>query len=219
MSRAFAIGDIHGCTKTFRMLLEEGIKIEKTDSIYCLGDYVDRGADSKGVVDYILAMRKKGYKIRTLRGNHEEIMMESGKSKANFKHWVKNGGKATLESFGVSSYSKLKPVYKNFFNETAFYFPVGKYLLVHAGFNFAAPNFKEDKEAMLWIRNFIINKEVLGNRIIVHGHTPVKLPVNNKNSNVINIDGGCVFNNVPGYGNLAALNLKTKALILAKNVE
>ena len=77
MERIFAIGDIHGCSKTFKKLLLDKIKINKSDTIYCVGDYIDRGEDSKGVIDFILDLRAEGYTIHTLRGNHEQMLLDS----------------------------------------------------------------------------------------------------------------------------------------------
>ena len=119
MSRIIAIGDIHGCAKTLHKLVIDEIRIRKSDTIYCIGDYIDRGPDSKGVIDFILDLRKQGYQIRTLRGNHEELMMESGEDDQAYKDWVRNGGDATLKSFGVSSYADFLPEYKDFFNRSA----------------------------------------------------------------------------------------------------
>jgi hypothetical protein len=81
MSRILAIGDIHGCANTFHKLIFDEIKIRKSDTIYCIGDYIDRGPDSKAVIDLILDLRKKGYQLRTLRGNHEQLMLDSAKSR------------------------------------------------------------------------------------------------------------------------------------------
>ena len=81
MARIFAIGDIHGCSNTFKRLLLDKIKIRKSDIIYCLGDYIDRGIDSKGVIDFILELRAEGYTIYTLRGNHEQMMLDAPISK------------------------------------------------------------------------------------------------------------------------------------------
>jgi serine/threonine protein phosphatase 1 len=173
MSRVFAVGDIHGCSKTFKKLLLERIKIQKSDKIYCIGDYIDRGNDSKGVIDFILKMRKKGYHIHTLRGNHEELMIDSVKSEKNFKHWVKNGGDSTLKSFCISSYNDLKPVYKNFFQRTKYCITSGRFVFVHAGLNFHSAFPFKDKHSMLWIRDFHIDEERLGNRFIIHGHTQI----------------------------------------------
>ncbi len=119
MSRIFAIGDIHGCVRTFYNLMDK-IQIQKSDTIYLIGDYIDRGPDSKGVIDLILELRQKDYSIRTLRGNHEQMMMDSAKSKHAFNQWFDNGGEAILKSFGVNSYNELNPVYKQFFPRTRF---------------------------------------------------------------------------------------------------
>ena len=76
MPEIFAIGDIHGCFKTFKKLLLEEIGIQQSDKIYCIGDYIDRGNDSKGVMDFIINLRIAGYHVYTLRGNHEQMMLE-----------------------------------------------------------------------------------------------------------------------------------------------
>ncbi|HZV44192.1 MAG TPA: metallophosphoesterase, partial [Saprospiraceae bacterium] len=132
MNRTFAIGDLHGCSRTFRKLILENINLQKEDELYCLGDYVDRGPDSKGVIDFILELKEKGYKVHTLRGNHDQMMMDSDKNPEDFRHWVKNGGDKTLESFGIGSYDEMDSKYKTFFYQTQYYFEIGKYILVHA---------------------------------------------------------------------------------------
>ena len=66
MNRTFAIGDLHGCSRTFRKLILENINLQKEDELYCLGDYVDRGPDSKGVIDFILELKEKGYKVQIM---------------------------------------------------------------------------------------------------------------------------------------------------------
>lgn len=219
MARVFAIGDIHGCSNTFKKLLLDKIKIQKSDKIYCIGDYIDRGNDSKGVIDFILKLRKQGFHIHTLRGNHEQLMLESVKSEKNFKHWVKNGGDTTLKSFRISSYNDLKPVYKNFFKRTKYFIKSGKFIFVHAGLNFQTAFPFEDKYSMLWLREIHIDKERLGNRFIIHGHTPrpMEFIMNQQEKSSVNIDGGCVFNNNDGLGNLVALNITEGRFIIARN--
>jgi serine/threonine protein phosphatase 1 len=75
MVRKFFIGDIHGCSRTFRKLITDEINIRKNDEIYCVGDYTDRGGDSKGVASLILKIREQNYKINPLRGNHEQMLI------------------------------------------------------------------------------------------------------------------------------------------------
>ena len=221
MRRIFAIGDIHGCNKTFQKLLHDEIRIQKSDKIYCIGDYVDRGNDSKGVIDFILKLRKQGYHIHTLRGNHEQLMMDSSKSEKNFNHWIKSGGDATLRSFKISSYDEMKPMYKDFFKRTKYFISSGKNIFVHAGLNFQNLNPLKDKHAMLWIRDFPVHNKVIEDRRIIHGHSskPLDFILNQKSKSATNIDGGCVYKDSPGFGNLVALNITNGELIVVKNVE
>ena len=221
MARTFAIGDIHGCNKTFQKLLLDKICIQKSDKIYCIGDYIDRGNDSKGVIDFILTLRKKGYQIHTLRGNHEQLMIDSIQSEEKFKHWIKNGGDETLKSFRISSYDKMKPVYKDFFKRTKYFIKSGKFIFVHAGLNFQTAFPFEDKHSMLWIRDFEIDKQRLGNRFIIHGHTPkpMEFITKQQGKSAVNIDGGCVFKNNVALGNLIALNITEGKLIAVRNID
>ena len=107
MPRTLAIGDIHGCYKTFKKLLLDEINIQPSDEIFCLGDYIDRGDYSKQVIDLILALRSCNYKIRTLRGNHEQMLLDSNISDKHFEHWIRSGGAYTLNSFGIQSINEL----------------------------------------------------------------------------------------------------------------
>src|ERR1043165_5594237 len=107
MPRTFAIGDVHGCALTLKKLLLEEIKIEKEDELYFLGDYIDRGQQSKEVIDFVLELKSQNYKVNTLRGNHEQLFLDSEKSFNDFENWIINGGVATLESFEISRFSEL----------------------------------------------------------------------------------------------------------------
>jgi serine/threonine protein phosphatase 1 len=221
MGRVFMIGDIHGCSKTFKKLILEKINIKKSDKIYCLGDYIDRGPDSKGVIDFILNLRNKGYNIHTLRGNHEEMMLNSDKDEKSFLHWTKNGGDKTLESFEINSIKNIKPEIRNFIKRTKFFISTKNFLLVHAGLNFSIENPLLDKESMLWIRNFSINEDFLNGRILIHAHTPKTRDqiISQQFESPYNLDGGCVFKNKEEYGSLFALNFHDRTLLEVKNID
>lgn len=220
MERIFAIGDIHGCKKTFQKLLVEKIQIQKEDAVYCIGDYIDRGEDSKGVIDMIIQLRDEGYHIYTLRGNHEQMMLDATGSKKALKLWLDNGGKTTLESFGIKSLDNLPAQYLSFLNATEFYFQKDNYIFAHAGLNFKNENLFEDKEAMLWERNFYPQQPALNGRLLIHGHTPIPLTfILQQKGNCINIDGGCVYRNRPNFGNLVAINLPDKKFLIEENCE
>lgn len=220
MPRVFVISDIHGCSKTFKALLWEKIGIKKSDKIYCIGDYVDRGKDSKGVIDFILKLRREGYKIHTLRGNHEQMMLDSLLSEYKLNHWLKYGGQETLKSFGVSSVNEIGDKYIKFLNRTKIFIATDKYIFVHAGLNFDFPNPFDDKHAMLWIRDEYFDSDVINNRILIHGHTPITLEnILKQSSNRINIDGGCVYKEKIGLGNLVAISLPNKQFISIRNFD
>jgi serine/threonine protein phosphatase 1 len=221
MTRIFAIGDIHGCCNTFKKLLLEKLAIQKSDKIYCVGDYVDRGKDSKGVIDLIIDLRIKGYRIYTIRGNHEQMMLDSVIDRERLHLWIQNGGMETLKSFGISSVNELPAEYLAFLEQTEFFIETSKYIFVHAGLNFRIENPFMDKEAMLWIRDDYFDKSKINDRILIHGHTPMPLKYLSKqlNSGKINIDGGCVYSFRPSFGNLVALSLPDMQLIAMKNIE
>jgi len=210
----YTISDIHGCANTFRHLVNEVIQLKPTDELFLLGDYIDRGPDSKGVIDFIQELQKSGIQVRTLSGNHEAMMLDALEDPEYFNHWMLNGGKQTLASFGVKSIREIPQSYWLFLRQLEYYIELEDYLLVHAGFNFEAEDPFTDTHSMLWIRNFPVVKEFLGNRKIVHGHTPTPVQkiaqsVKNK-AQVINIDGGCVYTSrMSGLGYLTALNLDT----------
>ena len=219
MPRIFAVGDIHGCYKTFRKLIIEKIQIRKTDQIYCIGDYIDRGKRSKDVVDFILDLRHEGYHIHTLRGNHEQLMLDSIDTDKGFELWMANGADTTLSSFGVDAYEEMDDKYQQFFSRTKYHFQSGRYIFVHAGLNFDPPDIFKDREAMLWIRDAYIDTEKLRSRIIIHGHTPkpLDLILSQKLEHSINIDCGCVYNHMKGYGHLIGLDVHEMKFIVVKN--
>ena len=221
MQRTFIIGDIHGCSKTFRKLVTEEIQLRKSDKLYCIGDYIDRGNDSKGVIDFILKLRKENYQVHTLRGNHEQMLLQSTESEQKFESWMNNGGEATLNSFRINTVKELEPAYLNFFKRTKYFIQTKKFILVHAGLNFAIPKPLKDKDAMLWIRDYPIDYDFLNGRILIHGHTPrpYTFILSQKFESPINLDGGCVYKHRESLGHLYALNFTDKKFIEVKNID
>lgn len=220
MDRILAIGDIHGCSKTFRKLLFTNLNINKSDTIYCVGDYIDRGSDSKGVIDLILELRTEEYQIHTLRGNHEQMLLDSITDKFEKTNWLKNGGDKTMRSFEIQSLRDLSERYLSFFNKTKECIKTKEYIFVHAGLNFYRKDIFEDKEAMLWIRDYDSVQPALKDQLLIHGHTPIPLDsILDQKGNCINIDGGCVYHQIKGMGNLVAFDLRKRRFIIEKNCE
>ena len=198
MSR-YAISDIHGCAKTFKALLEK-INFTKQDELFLLGDYIDRGPDSRGVIDHIWELQDKGFKVNCLRGNHEQMLLDEIDK---VEEWY-NGEQATLASFEVTQNIDIPKKYIEWMNRLEYYFELDDYILVHAGLNFLRKDPLADLREMMWVRRWYdqIDYDWLGKRIIVHGHTPTKkseiedslkildhLPV-------IDIDSGCYYETV-----------------------
>lgn len=99
--RVLAIGDIHGCSRAFDTLIS-AVAPTKDDRIVALGDFVDWGPDSAGVLDRIIELRSAVYLV-TLRGNHEEMMLRARDDPNERALWLRLGGQATLDSYGRSA--------------------------------------------------------------------------------------------------------------------
>jgi serine/threonine protein phosphatase 1 len=228
--RQFAITDIHGCLHTFQALLDK-VRFSRGDELYLMGDYIDRGPDSKGVLDYIMELQEAGYQVHCLMGNHDLMMLESLGNPETNDMWLSNGGKETLKSFGAKKVQDIPGKYFDFISGLHPYFEVGPYLLVHAGLNFKNENPLADTNAMLWERNWYagIDREWLGERIILHGHTPLfreELEQQHQNLDAqryLGLDSGCVYTNAHfrrlGMGVLCAFNLNDRSLAFVENQE
>jgi serine/threonine protein phosphatase 1 len=214
--RLFAIGDVHGCFDKLKALIEGKIHLQKSDKLILLGDYIDRGSQSKEVIDYIVELKEKGFDIIPLRGNHEDMLIDFIFDKKNLSLWIQNGGSETLKSFGISSLESFESKYIDFFKDLPYYSSYEEFLFVHAGFNDEANNPFEDKRHMIWKCRENYKHLLLENKIIVHGHYPIKESILKKqlleSKSVINVDTGCVFSDKVGYGKLSAIELYTKIL-------
>lgn len=227
MSRIFCVGDVHGCPNTLEHLLTENIRLRKEDTIIFLGDYIDRGSDSKGVIDILLDLYKKDYNVSCLLGNHEELFIESDNDDEIFAFWVKRcGGLKTLSSFNVASFEELNQDYKYFFKTLLHYKIVNKkYIAVHGGINFTNTDIFQDKYALLWERDTVIDYDLLMDRFIIHGHTAQTIEQTTEQLNqiginrIVNIDNGCVYKNAEEYGMLTALELNSWKIYSSRNID
>ena len=218
--RRFAISDIHGCAKTFQALIER-IDLRQDDRLFLLGDYIDRGPGSRQVIDIIMDLQARGFRLTCLMGNHEQLMLHAGSSFSWSNMWMMNGGGATLESFRARTWADVPDIYLTWMRGLPIYYSDSKYILVHAGLNFLEEDPLEDEEEMLWIRDWYadIDYAWLGERRIVHGHTPQAGDViramarDLPGKHVLNIDAGCVFSHYPGMGYLCAFDMDQGTLL------
>ena len=173
----------------------------KNDTLVIIGDLIDRGLNTKLLVDEILKLQQGSYHIICTLGNHEELMFKSINSAESEIHWSINGGLETLMSFGINSYEELDQKYKTFFESLPLKAEIDNYIFVHAGINNI--HFKDPflPSVVLYARNWyeFLDKKWLGNRYIIHGHTPrtTEEIINQfelfETDRYLNIDGGCCY--------------------------
>ena len=221
--RRFAVGDVHGCLKTLRTLVEEVLRLEKDDGLFLLGDYIDRGPDSPGVLEYLLSLLAAGYDVRPLMGNHEEMLRRAASDPFVRKIWLGNGGDLTLQQFGVDSSAQIPRRYLDFMAGLPHLLTTDDYVFVHAGLDFLTDNPVTDttEDFMLWERNWNFLPEKLAGKTLVCGHTitPLVEIRASLQSPAIFLDNGCFAKGEAGYGSLVALNLDTRKLLVQENCD
>jgi len=220
-SRSFVIGDIHGCAATLRRLVDETLRPAPHDRIYLLGDLIDRGPDSKGVLDFVFELRARGLTVGSVRGNHEEMLLLACADHYYLNMWAANGGLNTLESFQADGPGDIPHQYRDYIGSLPYYVLLDDFVIVHAGLNFDLSNPFEDTSAMLWTRSPFVDRKRIGGRRLICGHTPVSRTQleASLNSSKILLDNGCVFVGQPELGSLAALELESMTIQYQENID
>lgn len=231
MRNRWVIPDVHGNIKTLKSLIENYIDLSKDDELYFLGDYIDRGPDSKGVIDYIMSLQNSGYNIHCIRGNHEDYCIrawEDDKKRFFFKgriekEWRRNGATQTLMSFNAKHPRDIDKMYIDWMRNTKYYIELDKCILVHAGLNFGINNPFDDIRSMMWIRDFKVDKNKAGGKKVIHGHVPVEMTMielfKNNKYDFLSLDNGVYYNNKEGFGNLLAYNIDTEEILIQPNID
>ncbi len=203
----YVIGDIHGRLDLLDRLIEAIYRdagARGTGSLtVTVGDYIDRGPDSRGVIGRLMANPFPGRYV-ALKGNHEAIMESFLADPHVGTHWQHLGGLETLRSFGVpvsASWGRqnfaqaaeqlraaLTPEETRFLASLRTSLSVGPYFICHAGVRPGVPLDQQSEEDLLWIRDEFLTSEMDFGKVVVHGHTPVPEP--EVKPNRINIDTG-----------------------------
>jgi serine/threonine protein phosphatase 1 len=194
----WAVGDVHGCLDLLNGLIQ-AIAADATDdarprTAVFLGDYVDRGPDSRGVVDRLIQLADApGIDARFIRGNHEDKLLEFLDDPMVGPTWCEYGGDAALRSWGLSPPAirhrkegwaalaedfrhKVTPRQLRFLEELEPSVTLGGYFFCHAG---ALPGVRLEDQSerdLMWIRGRFLNDDQPFERVVVHGHTPTELP-------------------------------------------
>jgi serine/threonine protein phosphatase 1 len=220
-SRTFVIGDIHGCAATLRSLVDESLRPSSEDRIILLGDLIDRGPDSKGVLDFIFQLRQRGMRVDSVRGNHEQMCLQSADDHDELDMWCANGGQETLESFQADGPGDIPGIYRDFFASLPHYLLLDDFIIVHAGLNFDVEDPFSDTFAMLWSRSPFVDRKRINGRRLICGHTPVnfyRLEESLKSDKIM-LDNGCIYFARPGMGRLAALELESMTVTYQENID
>jgi serine/threonine protein phosphatase 1 len=208
----YAVGDIHGCVDLLTALLARiesdaaRLQPRKSPALVFLGDYVDRGPDSRGVIDVVLSAQAEGrFEVRALKGNHEEALL-GFLADADFGPvWADFGGQQTLQSYGVPPPSlrsdiaawerarealgqALPPEHLTFLSGLELTCVYGDYVFVHAGVRPGVRLADQAERDLLWIRDEFLYARGPFEGVVVHGHTPEAEPF--VGDNRIGIDTG-----------------------------
>lgn len=203
--RRFVIGDIHGCGKALRALIE-AIDPAKNDELIFLGDYVDRGPDSRDVIDQIIALEDV-CNVVALRGNHEIMLMSVALRGVDDEVWLRSGGQATVTSYG-GSLEKIPANHLAFFQDLRAYYETTNEIFVHANYQHDRNMTDQDEVATYWSHLGIPPPPHQSGKRVFVGHTP------QPGGNILNIEHlVCVDTYCFGGGFLTALNLETFELI------
>jgi len=194
--KIFVVGDVHGCLEILKRLIDKIEWNSSNDRLIFIGDYIDRGQDSKGVVDFILKLKKDSPLVQCLIGNHEQMFLDylSGVDSQSF---ILNGGLPTLRGYNEERLRSEDPLipsaHLDFFSSLLPMIELEQCYIVHAGFR---PNIRiEDQDIidMIWIRDEFIYSDYDFGEVVIFGHTPFNSPIIMKNK--IGIDTGAVYGN------------------------
>ena len=196
----YAIGDIHGRSDLLALLLDKIAadaaqgKEAKRRTLIFLGDYIDRGHDSRRVVDMLLGALPQGFDAHFLKGNHEAIMLDFLEDPSFLGQWLANGADATFaarmewisrcssakgrrRTRGEHFLASLPEAHRDFFETLELAVAFGDYLFVHAGVRPGVPLEAQDPHDLVWIRAPFLQSNADFGKIVVHGHTPGTEPV------------------------------------------
>jgi serine/threonine protein phosphatase 1 len=173
--RIFAVGDIHGCRQKLDLLLDKlDWNPENEEELVFLGDYIDRGPDSFGVVETVLSLKQEYPRlVTTLKGNHEQMFINfiTGQDDISLQQ---NGVPMTMRSYDKNSPFPVS--HFQFYLSLERYYQTEDFIFVHAGLRPGVPLDLQTEEDCLWIRNDFLHSEFDFGKTIVFGHTPFREP-------------------------------------------
>ncbi len=168
--RTLVIGDIHGCLTALKTLVES-LELTPEDTLITVGDYIDRGPDSQGVIDYLIDLRKN-HRLITLKGNHELMIKDAHTDDDDQLYfWLINGGIEAAQSFGINDLDELPQKYWDFIDDCPLYHETPNHIIAHAGLEPNTPVAEQGIESLCWLRIHDTEPHMSGKTLIC-GHTP-----------------------------------------------
>lgn len=212
--RIYCIGDIHGRLDLLLELesavREDAATCEGECTVVYLGDYIDRGEQSKQVIDHLLESPLEGFKRVHLLGNHEQTLLDFLRHPRAVAAWLTFGGRAALNSYGIvvarepsqqdlldlrdELASRMSAGHLDFYRNLALMHVAGDYCFVHAGIRPGVPLKEQRNEDLLWIREDFTESNARHDHVIVHGHSIT--PEVDWQQNRIGIDTGAFHSGV-----------------------
>lgn len=190
--RVFIVGDIHGCLDMLKRLIDKIEWRPKNDRLIFLGDYVDRGRDPKGVIDFLLELKEESDLVQCLMGNHEDLFLDYLET-GDLKLFLHNGGETTLISYELNGKTHIPDNHISFLKSLDTIIEFEDYYIVHAGFRPAVDIHSQSLQDLLWIRDPFIFSEYDFGKKVIFGHTPFSSPLQMENK--IGLDTGAVYGN------------------------
>jgi serine/threonine protein phosphatase 1 len=191
----YAIGDVHGHLNKLQALIDRCLDhcgAQRIRMVF-IGDYFDRGPNSRGVIEYLLELQHSvGTEVICLRGNHEADLVACAQG-ADQTNWLANGGKQTLASYNIADAREIPRAHIEWAGSLPLYYDDGRRLFVHAGIDPAVPMAAQRLKDLLWIREPFLSYEGKFERLVVHGHTPTRSRLPELRSNRVNVDTGAGY--------------------------
>lgn len=200
LGTVYVIGDIHGCLEPLRALMAR-LAPRPEDRLVFIGDYIDRGPDVRGVVEYLLGLPGRP---TFLLGNHERMLLDTLET-GDPSLWFENGAEVTLASYG-GSVGRIPPTHLAFFRSLVPYVELEDCVCVHAGLRPGIPLAEQSLDDLLWIREEFYQHPGPFPKTVVFGHTPLREVFLARDR--IGIDTGCVYG-----GKLTGLKLPSREVV------
>ena len=193
----FAVGDVHGCLEKLQRLVEacEAHAAGRPARFVFLGDYIDRGPDSRGVIEFLMRWQlAQPDTVVCLRGNHEQLALDAHADERAMPAWLQNSGATTQENYGRTG-GRISPAHLVWLAALPLCHDDGLRFFVHAGVDLEVPLREQAPEVMLWMREPFLSRsdEVDCGRFVVHGHTPQQSGMPDLRPHRLNLDTAAVM--------------------------